>query len=163
MNEAEQPGTDDAGTAGGRSWSRVLPRPSRWQWAVIAVAGPLLLLWIIVVAASITMETATVYVTQRTHGIAPPDAVFDFGDLPRTAGIEHTLVVRNDGVTDTLVMVVITGEINDFVTIDDSTFSLGPGEEREVFMELRVPGTAEVDKRYNGRALIVRVPYLNPF
>jgi hypothetical protein len=109
------------------------------------------------------MATATVLVTERVHGIADPNALFDFGDLPRTAGIDHKLTIKNEGMTDTLVMVIVTGEIHDFVTIDDSTFSLQPGEERQVKMTLKVPTTAEVDKRYSGRAMIVRLPYWNPF
>jgi hypothetical protein len=143
-----------------RSWLAARPR---WQWILVAFAGVVLGLWLISVARSLTMETATVLVTETTHGIAPPDALFDFGDLPRTAAIEHKLSIENDGSVDTLVMVMVTGDIGDFVTIDDSTFSLAPGEKREVLMRLRVPASAEVGKRYNGRAMIVRLPYLNPF
>jgi hypothetical protein len=143
-------------------WSRLARRP-RWQLVLLSMVGLVIVLWGILVASTLTMETATVLVTEQVHGIANPNALFDFGDLPRTAGIEHKLTVRNDGVTDTLVMIIVTGDIGDFVTIDDSTFSLGPGEERVVSMELRIPATAEVDKRYSGRAMIVRLPYLNPF
>jgi hypothetical protein len=143
-------------------WAWLSTRPT-WQLAAGLAAGLLVCLWLLVAVSSCTTETATVLVTERVHGIADPTAVFDFGDLPRTAGIEHRLQIKNDGITDTLVMIVVTGEITDFITISDSTFSLRPGEERQVRMELKVPATAEIDKRYSGSARIVRLPYWNPF
>jgi hypothetical protein len=155
-----------AGVALGRpaGWAlRRLPRPRPWQWLLALALSPFLFLWLLVAAMSSSMDSATVLVTRSSHGIADPNSFFDFGDLPRTAGIEHQLVLKNEGKVNTLVAVVVTGEISDFVTVEDSLFSLKPGEEREILMALKVPNTAEIDKRYNGRAFVVRMPWWAPF
>ena len=108
------------------------------------------------------MYSATVLVTEGSHGIAPPGNPFDFGDLPPTASIEHKITLNNDGKLDTYVMIIVSGEIRDFLDIEDAFFNLDPGQEREILVKLTVPGTAEPGKRYDGRVVVTYLPWWSP-
>jgi hypothetical protein len=136
---------------------------TRWRLALLAGILLLMLLWSGAAATSTSVYSATVLVTEGRHGIAPADALFDFGDLPPTAAIEHKLTLRNDGRMDTYVMIMIFGGIRDFLDIEDAFFNLKSGQEREILVKLSVPLTAEPGKRYNGRVVVTRVPWGLPW
>ncbi len=150
-----------------RRWPRRLrprlPRLRRWQWAIMAVLLLLLVLWLSMTAQSTSIYSASVLVTETSHGIAPPGNPFDFGDLPPTASIEHKLTLENDGRMDTYVTIIVFGEIRDFLDIEDAFFNLESGEEREILVKLTVPATAEPGKRYDGRVVLTRLPWGPPW
>ena len=150
----------------GRRWPRRLrprlPRLRPWQWAITGVLLLLLVLWLSMTAQSTSMYSATVLVTESSHGIAPPGNPFDFGDLPPTASIEHKITLENDGKLDTYVMIIVSGEIRDFLEIEDAFFNLEPGQEREILVKLSVPATAEPGKRYDGRVVVTYLPWWSP-
>ena len=139
-----------------------LPRLRPWQWAITAVLALLLVLWLSMTAQETSMYSATVLVTESSHGIAPPGNPFDFGDLPPTASIEHKITLNNDGKLDTYVMIIVSGEIRDFLDIEDAFFNLDPGQEREILVKLSVPATAEPGKRYDGRVVVTYLPWWSP-
>ena len=150
----------------GRRWPRRLrprlPRLRPWQWAITAVLALLLVLWLSMTAQSTSIYSATVLITEGSHGIADPKALFDFGDLPPTASIEHKLTLKNDGKFDNYVMIIVSGEIRDFLDIEDAFFNLDPGQEREILVKLSVPATAEPGKRYDGRVVVTYLPWWSP-
>jgi len=141
---------------------RRLPRFTRWRLALLAGIILLMLLWFGAVASSTSIYSATVLVTETSHGIADPKALFDFGDLPPTAAIEHKLTLKNDGRMDTYIMIMAFGGIRDFLEIEDAFFTLKSGQEREILVKLTVPSTAEPGKRYNGRVVVTRLPWWAP-
>ena len=140
-----------------------VPRFTRWRLALLAGIILLVLLWSGVAATSTSIYSATVLVTETRHGIADPGALFDFGDLPPTASIEHKLTLKNDGRLDTYVTIVIFGDIRDFLDIEDAFFNLASGEEREILVKLSVPSTAEPGKRFGGRVVVTRLPWGLPW
>jgi len=173
--EAPAPGEQHQGTAGLRHRLAVVgervPAPvrvrlawfTRWKLALLAGIILLLLFWSGAAATSTGIYSATVLVTETTHGIANPNALFDFGDLPPTAAIDHKLTLKNDGKLDTYMMIMVFGDIRDFLDIEDAFFNLKPGQERELLVKLTVPSTAEPGKRYNGRVVVTRLPWWAPW
>lgn len=139
-----------------------LPRLRPWQWAITAVLALLLVLWLSMTAQSTSMYSATVLVTEGRHGVPPPGNPFDFGDLPPTASMETKHTFKNDGKFDTYVMIIVSGEIRDFLDIEDAFFNLDPGQEREILVKLSVPATAEPGKRYDGRVVVTYLPWWSP-
>lgn len=140
-----------------------LPRFTRWRLALLAGILLLMLLWFGVAATSTSIYSATVLVTESSHGIAPPNALFDFGDLPPTAAIDHKLTLKNDGRLNTYVTIMVFGGIRDFLDVEDAFFNLNSGEERDVLVKLSVPSTAEPGKRYDGRVVVTRLPWGLPW
>lgn len=140
-----------------------LPRLRWWQWAIVGTLTLLVALWLSATVQSSSLYSATVLVTDGTHGIAPPGNPFDFGDLPPTASIEHKLTFKNEGKVDTYIMIMASGGIRDFLDIEDAFFNLGPGQERKITVKLSVPSTAEPGKRYDGRIVITRLPWWHPW
>jgi hypothetical protein len=141
---------------------RRLPRLTRWRIALLAGILLLMLLWSGAAVTSTSIYSATLLVTETSHGVADPDSLFDFGDLPPTASITHKLTLKNDGKLNTYVMIMVFGDIRDFLDIEDAFFNLKPGQEREIDMKLTVPSTAEPGKRYNGRVVVTRLPWWAP-
>jgi hypothetical protein len=135
---------------------------TRWRIALLAGILLLMLLWSGAAATSTSIYSATVLVTESRHGIADPKALFDFGDLPPTAAIDHKMTLKNDGKLDTYMMIMVFGDIRDFLDIQDAFFNLKPGQEREILVKLAVPSTAEPGKRYNGRVVVTRLPWWAP-
>ena len=142
---------------------RRLPRFTRWRLAFLAGIILFMLLWSGAAASSTSIYSATVLVTETTHGIADPNALFDFGDLPPTAAIDHKLTLKNDGRMNTYIMIMTFGGIRDFLDLEDAFFNLEPGEEREILVKLTVPSTAEPGKRYSGRVVVTRLPWGLPW
>lgn len=142
---------------------RRLPRLTRWRLALLAGILLLMLLWFGVAATSTSIYSATVLVTETRHGIADPGALFDFGDLPPTAAIDHKLTLKNDGRLDTYVTIMVFGGIRDFLDVEDAFFNLKSGEERDILVKLSVPSTAEPGKQYDGRVVVTRLPWGLPW
>ena len=136
---------------------------TRWKLALLAGIILLMLLWSGAAATSTSIYSATVLVTESSHGIADPKALFDFGDLPPTAAIDHKLTLKNDGKLDTYMMIMVFGDIRDFLDIQDAFFNLKPGQERQILVKLTVPSTAQPGKRYNGRVVVMRLPWWEPW
>jgi hypothetical protein len=135
---------------------------TRWRIALLAGILLLMLLWSGAAATSTSIYSATVLVTESRHGIADPKALFDFGDLPPTAAIDHKMTLKNDGKLDTYMMIMVFGDIRDFLDIQDAFFNLKPGQEREILVKLAVPSTAEPGKLYNGSVVVTRLPWWAP-
>ena len=142
---------------------RRFPRFTRWRLALLAGILLAMLLWFGAAASSTSIYSATVLVTESTHGIAPPGNPFDFGDLPPTASMDNKLIYKNDGRMNTYIMIMVFGDIRDFLDVQDAFFNLKPGEEREILVKLSVPATAEPGKRYNGRVVVTRLPWGLPW
>jgi hypothetical protein len=135
---------------------------TRWRLALVAGVLLLVLLWSGAAATSTSIYSAQFVVTATTNEIAPADALFDFGGLPPTASITHKLTLKNDGKLNTYVMIMVFGNIRDFLDVNDAFFNLKPGQEREVDMKLTVPSTAQPDKQYKGRVVVTRLPWWSP-
>ncbi len=142
---------------------RRLPRFTRWRLALLAGILLAMLLWFGAAASTTSIYSATVLVTETTHGIAPPGNPFDFGDLPPTASMDNKLTFKNDGKLDTYIMIMAFGGIRDFLDIEDAFFNLEPGQEREILVRLTVPSTAEPGKRYNGKVVVTKLPWGLPW
>ncbi len=144
-----------------------LPRPRlptlrRWQLIALAAFGLLFLMWASVSISFSSIHSAQMFVVEdRLIGIPPPNE-FDFGDVPMGVGIERGLTLKNGSPVPTRVTIFVTGNIRDFVEIEDAFFTLRPGEERTIILEGRALVGAE-PKKYTGRVVVVQTPWLFPW
>lgn len=151
----------------GQRWPRRLslrrPRMTRWRLAVLGGIAALVLLWSAVAAASTSIYTARVQVVDGgAVGIPPPIQNLDFGDVPRGASVERTILFENQGRIPTAVLLFEWGGPRDFMGIGDAFFLLDPGEEKKVRFEVSPPFSAE-SKTYSGRVIVLRVPWWWPW
>ena len=138
-----------------------LPRLSRWRLVAIGVIAAILLVWSGVAVSSTTIYSATVLVTGGGGiGLPPPTNTLDFGDVSPGFNMTRKLTLTNDGLLDSYVAIIVTGDIRNFLSIDDAFFVLDKGEERTVEFKVRAPINAQ-EKRYSGRVFIVRLPWMS--
>ena len=95
-------------------------------------------------------------------GINPLEDRVDFGDVPQGATVSKVLNFTNEGSVPNYIKIFVMGSIGDLVTVDDSSFTLKKGEEKDVRFQLIMPPSAPVDKKYSGRVVVIRLP-LRPF
>jgi hypothetical protein len=156
----------DLGGSLARRWPRWLrlrlPKLKLWQLAVLGLLLLFATLWLTATATSTSTYSASVLVTEGRQGIPPPGNPFDFGDLPPGASSNNIHTFTNEGKTDIYIMIGVFGGIRDFIDVEDAFFTLKRGEERQILVKLSVPPTAEPGKRYDGRVVITRLPWLSP-
>ncbi len=141
-------------------WTWSLPRLGRWRLVGLGATLLLLSLWAGVTIGFTSMHSAEVLVVEGgSIGIPPPVNAFDFGDVPQVGGIERRLTVDNGSPIPIGVSVVVIGGIRNMINIDDAFFTVGPGEEHTVLIELK-PGRSAEPKRYTGKVLIIKTPWI---
>ena len=82
--------------------------------------------------------------------------------MPQGTAVSKTLVFNNEGTVPNQVRIFIIGGVGQFVKVAEKTFTLQPGEEKEVRFELIMPPSATPEEKFTGRVIVVRLP-LRPF
>lgn len=135
------------------------PQLTRWRLVAIGVVAAILFVWSGVAVSSTTMYSATVFVTgEGGIGLPPPTNTLDFGDVSPGLNMTRKMTLTNDGLFDSYVAIIVTGDIRNFLSVDDAFFVLDKDEERTVEFKVRAPINAE-ENRYSGRVFIVRMPW----
>ena len=136
----------------------------RRRYLVLAALGMLLFLVGVFFYQSTTIYSSQVIVKPAGDpiGINPFDDRVDFGDVPQGSAVSKTLVFNNEGTVPNQVRIFIIGGVGQFVKVAEKTFTLQPGEEKEVRFELIMPPSATPEEKFTGRVIVVRLP-LRPF
>ena len=91
-------------------------------------------------------------------GIAPFTDRVDFGDVPQGSTVGKTLVLENGGTNSNQVYVFIMGGIGELVTVQPKSFTIAEGATQEVKFSLTMPKSADPEKKFSGRVLVLRLP-----
>ncbi len=141
-----------------RRFLALQPRTRR-RWTLYAV------LFIVAVFAlfawcSATTYDATVLVTEEGSGIglSPYTDRVDFGDLPQGGGATIPLTLENNSRLPTRFFVVATGDIRQFIRMNDAFFLLDSGDTKVVEFSVGIPITA-APQRYTGKVYIFKIPW----
>jgi hypothetical protein len=120
---------------------------------------------VLVLAVTFFFQAATIYSSQviakpagEPIGIAPFTDRIDFGDVPQGERVGKTLIMENEGAVPNKINVFIIGNIGDLVDIQPDSLSLQPGETAEIDFNLTMPASAQPEKKYTGRIIILRLP-----
>ena len=138
-----------------------LPRP---RYLVLFALG-----FILVLVGTFLCQSTTIYSSQvivvpsgAPIGINPLDDRVDFGDVPQGSSVGKTLNFENEGSLPNRVIVMVVGSIGDLVKVEPSSFTLNQGDKQDVSLQLVMPESAEVEKKFSGRVVVLRFP-LRPF
>jgi hypothetical protein len=120
---------------------------------------------VLVLTITFLFQATTIYNSQvivkaagGAIGIAPFTDRIDFGDVPQGQEVGKTLVLENEGAVPNQVIVLVFGGIGDLVKVEPTSFNLEPGESQEVEFRLVMPSSAEPEKKYTGKVIILRFP-----
>ena len=120
---------------------------------------------VLVLAIAFFVQATTIYSSQviakpkgDAIGMAPFTDRVDFGDIPQGQAVTKELILENEGTVANSIRIFIIGGIGGFIDIDPASFSLEPGESQNVKLRLTMPATAEPEKKFSGRVIILRLP-----
>ncbi len=127
--------------------------------ALIAV-GVLVLL-----AVVFLVQAMTIYSTQAIAaevgepiGVAPFTDRVDFGDIPQGSTVTKIITLENEGTVPNSIRVFIMGSIGSMVDIEPRSLTLEEGESQDIVLRLTMPASAEPEKKFSGRVIILRLP-----
>lgn len=95
-------------------------------------------------------------------GLNPTTERLDFGDLSRGTSAVRRVSIKNDTRLKLPMRVAVfkLGGISGLMDIDKNFFKLMPGEEAEINFTVYMPASAEIDKIYDGRVFLFKVPLI---
>ena len=102
--------------------------------------------------------TVRVVEGESVIGLNPTTEALDFGDLSRGTSAVRRVEVKNNIPFSTYVVMVKTGEISSLIDINKNFFKLKPREETKIEYSVYMPASAEIDKTYNGRVYLFKIP-----
>lgn len=91
-------------------------------------------------------------------GVNPTDKALDFGDLSRGGRAVRKVIVQNGTFIPMQIVVLEWGNIADLMDVNKGNFKLNAGENAEIEFTTYVPASAEIDKVYNGRVYLFKIP-----
>ncbi len=97
---------------------------------------------------------------QGRVGVNPTAESIDFGDLSRGTSAVRRVDLKNATFMPVYVMIWKTGLISDLMKIDKNFFTLKPGASEKIEFSAYMPASAEIDKEYNGRVYLFKIPTL---
>ncbi len=127
--------------------------------ALIAV-GVVLVLAMVFFAQATTIYSSQVIAKPKDDpiGIAPFIDRVDFGDIPQGETVSKVITLENEGSTPNYIRVFIMGSIGSMVDVEPSSFTLEEGESQDIVLRLTMPASAEPEKKFTGRVIILRLP-----
>jgi len=122
-------------------------------------------LGVLLLAVTFLFQATTIYSVQAIAkeagsaiGINPLGDRIDFGDIPQGAAVTKTLILENQGTIPNRIVIFIIGGIGDLVKVEPGSLTVEPGETKEVDFELTMPASATPERKYSGRAFVLRLP-----
>ncbi len=127
--------------------------------ALIAV-GVLVLLAVVFLVQALTIYPAQVIAKEMGSpiGIAPFTDRVDFGDIPQGSTMTKVISLENEGSTPNYIRVFVMGSIGNLVEVEPSSLTLEEGESQDIELTLTMPASAEPEKKFSGRVIILRLP-----
>jgi len=130
------------------------------RYIALIVVAVVLVLVITFLAQSLTVYRTQVVASEEggTIGIAPFTDRVDFGDIPQGLTVNKVITLENQGSTPNYIRVFIMGSIGAFIDVEPNSFTLEAGERQDIELELTMPASAEPEKKFTGRVIILRLP-----
>lgn len=91
-------------------------------------------------------------------GVNPTSESLDFGDISLGMSARRRVDIKNDTFMPMRVLVWPTGDIKDLMDVSDKNFRVGPHSETEVEFITYIPASATIDRDYDGRVYIFKIP-----
>jgi hypothetical protein len=121
---------------------------------------------ILVVAIFFLTRITTMYSTQvvaveagSSLGIAPYTDRVDFGDIPQGGSISKTIILENNGDNNNTIKLYILGSISQLIEPKQGySFEVKAGQTMDLDLQLTMPASAPVGKKFSGRIIILRLP-----
>ena len=106
--------------------------------------------------------TVRVVAGESVIGLNPTTERLDFGDLSRGTSAVRRVNIKNDTRLKLPMRVAVfkLGGISGLMDIDKNFFKLKAGEEAEINFTVYMPASAEIEKTYDGRVFLFKVPLL---
>ena len=93
-------------------------------------------------------------------GVNPTDQALDFGDLSRGTSAVRRVAIENGTSLPLYVFAVRTGDIRTLIKLDKNYFRLAPHTSDKIEFSIYMPASAEIDREYDGRVYLFKVPWL---
>ena len=93
-------------------------------------------------------------------GVNPTDEALDFGDLSRGTAAVRRVALENGTPVPMRVIIFKIGDIRTLMKVDQNYFRLAPHQSIKIDFTTYMPASAEIDKVYDGRVYIFKVPFL---
>ena len=126
----------------------------------IGILAVIVIIWLIAVqlmAADRYQAVVKVVEGENQVGVNPLTDRLDYGDLSRDNGASRFVSLKNDGRVGKFIMVWKFGEISEIMKLSNNNFTLKPGEEYRLELNVYIPVSAEI-REYKGRVWIFKWP-----
>ncbi|MFH1111479.1 MAG: hypothetical protein V1712_00195 [Patescibacteria group bacterium] len=145
-----------------RLWRKSNGQPLSTTDKIILIIVAVLFLFVFYITLDANKYRATVRVIsgEGKVGINPTNLVLDFGDLARGTSAVRRVEFTNGTFMPVYVMILKTGSIAGLMDIDEdmAAFRLAPRQTTKVEFLTYIPASAELDKTYQGRVYIFKIP-----
>ncbi len=141
-------------------WEKTTGEPLKTYEKVIAVILIIVFLLVFYITLDANKFKATVHVVEGESviGLNPTTEKLDFGDLSRGTSAVRRVEVKNDIPLSTYVVMVKTGSISSLIDISKNFFKLKPREETKIEYSVYMPASAEINKTYDGKIYLFKIP-----
>lgn len=129
---------------------------------IFAMALIILFLFVgyVVLDANKYAATVRVIAGEEKVGINPTTERLDFGDLTRGKALMRTVTIQNNTPVAMYIVVAKTGAIKDLIKVNQNYFRLAPETTTKLEFNAYIPASAEVNRRYDGRVYLFKIPTL---
>ena len=93
-------------------------------------------------------------------GVNPTDQALDFGDLSRGTSAVRRVAIENGTGLPLYVFAVRTGSIRTLIKLDKNYFRLPAHAADKIEFSVYMPASAEIDRVYDGRVFLFKIPIL---
>lgn len=163
QNKDTKPSAREGRFSLGRFWQEKTGEPLKMGEKIIAFLLLFVFLFVFYVSLDANKYRAQVRVIagEGRVGVNPTTETLDFGDLSRGATVIRRVNVRNGTFIPVFVVVIKTGSIADLIDIDNNYFTLKQGEEMKIEFTNFIPASAEVERVYDGRVYLFKIPIID--
>ncbi len=136
------------------------PKKPMSKIKAIGILAVIVIIWLVAVqifAADRYEAVVNVVEGENQVGVNPLTDKLDFGDLSRDNGASRFVNLKNDGRAGKFIIVWKFGEISDLIKLSKNNFTLKPGEEYRLELNVYIPLSAET-RQYKGKVWIFKWP-----
>jgi hypothetical protein len=121
---------------------------------------------VLVIAIFFFVRSSNIYSAQvvaveagSSIGMAPFTDRVDFGDVPLGVNVSKTIILENNGNNDNTIKLYILGSISQLIKPQQGySFEIKAGQSVNLVLQLTMPASAPVGKKFSGRIIILRLP-----
>jgi hypothetical protein len=141
---------------------RALERPVRLGDKILLGIFIVLFLYVFYISLDANKYRALVRVVdgKGVVGVNPTDQALDFGDLSRGTSAVRRVEIVNKTFLPMYIVAIRSGSIVSLIDIDRNFFRLNPRETVKIEYSVYMPASAEIDKIYNGRVYLLKIPII---